>query len=1559
MTTPEAPQPGSSSQDNMNETLAGLQVTMTSILASISNISQRMDRLEAPEPIIVAPDINLTPGVEHIAAQGNVAGTQVAQNPTTHIITPAHLVPPNIRKDILEGKDVNLISLLIASQDVMENKTFNYGDLSVVMKARDPRLSKKLTIPEFVLAFGIYRDVVCTSFPHRREELDLHLHKLVDLGHKYGGHTFFEYHKSFSAKAAAALVQFNIRTDWRHLDTELFCRYFAGLVPPSCAICASSSHSTNLCPNKPSLPTTSYAAPVVIHYLDDFLTVEKQDTIPHSINKTVALFKTLGVPVAENKTMGPTTKLTFLGIDLDSAAMQVSLPADKVQRIRVEIGSFLDNGTTSRKDLQSLLGSLNFAMRIIPQGRAFISRLLRLLPDLPNDDSRVTLDSQARADLTMWHHFLSDWNGRNLFIPPLTLESPLLWTDAAGQTGFAAIFGNRWLRDAWPSEAVGLPAFTKTSALFEIYPIVAAAKVWGHLWGGKAVKCYSDNTAACEILNKGRSSSLIIMSLVSGTQAIDVIEQGAGAHPDGPQIPVASDSDSCSSPDDKLATLEKQLEDEYKVKSEAEKLIKAYSTGRSKDQKHLSDAQKILHDSKIKIEILRMLILQHKATPAISPLEKRIEELSHRFVIERAVAEGAKHAIQKLDGKPLVEAQSILQASNEKLSLLKYSLEERVKELPDGHHRKSITTEELSFGSVKSKSIALTGTLKVRVKGCHGILENVPGRLKIPSDVLPGRSPRRGRFFLMNRIRRNNRGSNPNIQETFGFSKYRRLDSFDESKLLELCVKLIDEPLYLLCEVRTQLKIDQIPVGSTSWKTVSNPSWNKTFKLDLDKSRELEISLYWHDQRSLCATKTLKLEEFLLNPKQELCLQLEPQGTLFIKVTFSSPFTQKRPKLQTIRKLISTKQEETTKPAPLEDAAIDAHSLPESYTESVESSAPTVDPETERTIQPAPEEDVVTDSPILPVESMHPLTPDVYTITEEPFQPPPVEATKIDNVPVADTEIVESSPPAIITITAEAIQPPQEEARIMVNAPLPVEDSVSMEPSPQAIVSLLEMTIQPALEEDLVTDTTPLPVEDTDSMEPSVPAVDEITEKTIQPPPEEDAAINADSLPVEDSESVEPLPPAVEDTEKIIQPAPEEAVVIDTPQVPAVDNEKVESSPPAADDDMENNIQTPTEKDAVIDVDNIVEEAIGPPKGLVYDTVPLAEADVENPSSSAGIQHGARLSIQDFDCLCVLGRGAFGKVLLVEYKRTKIKYALKAQKKQGITGTQRVPRLICEKEILQTVSEVQHPFLVNMLASFQTQDHFCFLMEYAAGGDLMTSIRNNNFQPFSTTRAVFYAACCVLGLEFLHQNDIVHRDLKLANIVIDVDGFAKITDFGVSKQGMGYGDEDRTYCGTLHYMAPEMVSGKPYTTSIDWWSLGAVIYIMLCGKYPFPGDVRQVRYNIVYSTPHYPRFLTAEARSILRSLLNKDPEDRLGASENGAWDLKSHPFFEQIEWFALLFKSVRPPCVPSIEGPDDIRYFNRMYTSCAPILTPPGESKSLSDVELELFKDFDWVSDRI
>lgn len=128
--------------------------------------------------------------------------------------------------------------------------------------------------------------------------------------------------------------------------------------------------------------------------------------------------------------------------------------------------------------------------------------------------TRVALDGQARVDLSMWGEFLAHWNGVNMFILPFSDNSPILWTDATAHSGFAAIWGNRWFRDSWPSETTNLPSFYSTSDLFEVYPIVAATRTWGHLWTGHTVKCFTDNTAVDDIINKGRSSSLTIMSLV-------------------------------------------------------------------------------------------------------------------------------------------------------------------------------------------------------------------------------------------------------------------------------------------------------------------------------------------------------------------------------------------------------------------------------------------------------------------------------------------------------------------------------------------------------------------------------------------------------------------------------------------------------------------------------------------------------------------------------------------------------------------------------------------------------------------------------------------------------------------------------------------------------------------------------------------------------------------------------------------------------------------------------------------------------------------------------------
>ncbi|KAM4704361.1 uncharacterized protein WCC33_012775 [Rhinophrynus dorsalis] len=220
--------------------LADLQASVATLAESVASIHARLDELGNPPSghqvaQMVCPGIPPSPAC---AAIGN----------SVPAISPAHFIPNHLRKDIIEGKDVNLVSLLISSHDNVENKAFSCDQVSVVLKAKDSRLGKKLSVTEFVLVFSLYRDVICSVRPERREELDHYLYRVVELGHKYGGYSFYDYHKSFSAKAAAALAQFNITLDWSQLDTELFCRHFAGLRAPVCSRCQSIEHSTNWCP---------------------------------------------------------------------------------------------------------------------------------------------------------------------------------------------------------------------------------------------------------------------------------------------------------------------------------------------------------------------------------------------------------------------------------------------------------------------------------------------------------------------------------------------------------------------------------------------------------------------------------------------------------------------------------------------------------------------------------------------------------------------------------------------------------------------------------------------------------------------------------------------------------------------------------------------------------------------------------------------------------------------------------------------------------------------------------------------------------------------------------------------------------------------------------------------------------------------------------------------------------------------------------------------------------------------------------------------------------------
>uniref|UniRef100_A0A480KC60 Serine/threonine-protein kinase N1 isoform 1-like n=1 Tax=Sus scrofa TaxID=9823 RepID=A0A480KC60_PIG len=299
-------------------------------------------------------------------------------------------------------------------------------------------------------------------------------------------------------------------------------------------------------------------------------------------------------------------------------------------------------------------------------------------------------------------------------------------------------------------------------------------------------------------------------------------------------------------------------------------------------------------------------------------------------------------------------------------------------------------------------------------------------------------------------------------------------------------------------------------------------------------------------------------------------------------------------------------------------------------------------------------------------------------------------------------------------------------------------------------------------------------------------------------------------------------------------------------------------------------------------------------------------------------------------------------------------FAIKALKKGDIVARDEVESLMCEKRILAAVTSAGHPFLVNLFGCFQTPEHVCFVMEYSAGGDLMLHIHSD---VFSEPRAVFYSACVVLGLQFLHEHKIVYRDLKLDNLLLDTEGYVKIADFGLCKEGMGYGDRTSTFCGTPEFLAPEVLTDTSYTRAVDWWGLGVLLYEMLVGESPFPGDdEEEVFDSIVNDEVRYPRFLSAEAISIMRRLLRRNPERRLGSSERDAEDVKKQPFFRTLGWDALLARRLPPPFVPTLSGRTDVSNFDEEFTGESPTLSPPRDARPLTATEQAAFRDFDFVA---
>ena len=252
----------------------------------------------------------------------------------------------------------------------------------------------------------------------------------------------------------------------------------------------------------------NHRLPFVLHLLDDFLLIDFPSAEPaRSISTLKQVFSDLGVPLSAEKTLGPVKSLEFLGITLDSVEMRASLPEEKLLRVREVMRGALTLDVFTKRDLLSLLGHLNFAMRVIPQGRSFVSRLLVLARSVKSLGDRVVLDEGCRSDLAFWSRLCDGWNGVSFFYNDGFDSSATLrlYTDAAPSVGFGGIFGKDWFSSPWPTELTPLADLVLSTALMELYPIVVASLLWGHLWARKHILFFCDNEATVNIINKGRS----------------------------------------------------------------------------------------------------------------------------------------------------------------------------------------------------------------------------------------------------------------------------------------------------------------------------------------------------------------------------------------------------------------------------------------------------------------------------------------------------------------------------------------------------------------------------------------------------------------------------------------------------------------------------------------------------------------------------------------------------------------------------------------------------------------------------------------------------------------------------------------------------------------------------------------------------------------------------------------------------------------------------------------------------------------------------------------------